>query len=85
MFMYIVCVSIYSVRFYQLVFMIGIHSSNPGHPFCSGITLSKLAAVTTDEQGNETFNTSGALDKLCKVRNIPEVLILQTSLFWYVI
>ncbi|PKU77218.1 hypothetical protein MA16_Dca013254 [Dendrobium catenatum] len=39
---------------------------NPGHPFCSGITLSKLSAVTTDEQGNETFDTSGALDKLRK-------------------
>lgn len=41
--------------------------SNPGHPFCSGVTLAKLAAVTMDEQGNETFDTSGALDKLRKV------------------
>jgi len=40
--------------------------SNPGHPFCSGITLSKLAAVTTDEHGVETFDTSGALDRLRK-------------------
>ncbi|EPS74076.1 hypothetical protein M569_00677, partial [Genlisea aurea] len=40
--------------------------SNPGHPFSCGITLSKLAAVTMDEQGNETFDTSGALDKLRK-------------------
>ncbi|KAL6002802.1 hypothetical protein ACLOJK_023024 [Asimina triloba] len=40
--------------------------SNPGHPFCSGVTLAKLAAVTMDEQGNETFDTSGALDKLRK-------------------
>ncbi|KAK8929011.1 hypothetical protein KSP39_PZI017866 [Platanthera zijinensis] len=38
--------------------------SNPGHPFCSGITLLKLATVTTDEEGNETFHASGALDKL---------------------
>lgn len=41
--------------------------SNPGHPFSSGVTLAKLAAVTMDEQGNETFDTSGALDKLRKV------------------
>lgn len=41
--------------------------SNPGHPFCSGVTLAKLAAVTMDEQGNETFDASGALDKLRKV------------------
>lgn len=41
--------------------------SNPGHPFSSGVTLAKLAAVTIDEQGNETFDTSGALDKLRKV------------------
>lgn len=42
--------------------------SNPGYPFCTGVTLAKLAAVTMDEQGNETFDTSGALDKLRKVR-----------------
>ncbi|AAF79523.1 F21D18.20 [Arabidopsis thaliana] len=39
-------------------------TSNPGHPFAAGITLAKLAAVTMDEEGNETFDTSGALDKL---------------------
>ncbi|KAK6276636.1 hypothetical protein POUND7_006345, partial [Theobroma cacao] len=39
---------------------------NPGHPISSGVTLAKLAAVTMDEQGNETFDTSGALDKLRK-------------------
>lgn len=44
-----------------------IFCSNPGHPFSSGFTLAKLAAVTMDEQGNETFDTSGALDKLRKV------------------
>ncbi|WZZ77742.1 hypothetical protein YC2023_098314 [Brassica napus] len=43
-------------------------TSNPGHPFASGITLAKLAAVTMDEEGNETFDTSGALDKLRKGR-----------------
>ena len=41
--------------------------SNYGHPFACGVTLAKLAAVTMDEQGNETFDTSGALDKLRKV------------------
>lgn len=40
--------------------------SNPGHPFSCGVTLAKLAAVTMDEVGNETFDTSGALDKLRK-------------------
>ncbi|KAI3512412.1 hypothetical protein L1887_19727 [Cichorium endivia] len=40
--------------------------SNPGHPFAVGITLAKLAAFTVDEKGNETFDTSGALDKLRK-------------------
>ncbi|GAB2285741.1 hypothetical protein Dimus_020178, partial [Dionaea muscipula] len=40
--------------------------SNPGHPFACGITLAKLRAFTMDEQGNETFDTNGALDKLHK-------------------
>ncbi|EOY20820.1 Calcium-dependent lipid-binding family protein, putative [Theobroma cacao] len=43
---------------------------NPGHPISSGVTLAKLAAVTMDEQGNETFDTSGALDKLRKVSSV---------------
>jgi len=42
--------------------------SNPGHPFSSGVTLAKLAAFTVDEQGNETFDASGALDRLRKVK-----------------
>lgn len=41
--------------------------SNAGHTFSCGVTLAKLAAVTVDEQGNETFDTSGALDRLRKV------------------
>uniref|UniRef100_A0A453NMU0 Uncharacterized protein n=1 Tax=Aegilops tauschii subsp. strangulata TaxID=200361 RepID=A0A453NMU0_AEGTS len=41
--------------------------SNAGHPFASGFTLSKLAAVTVDEDGNETFDAGVALDKLRKV------------------
>jgi hypothetical protein len=42
--------------------------SNSGHPFASGFTLSRLAAVTVDEDGNETFDAGVALDKLRKVR-----------------
>ena len=42
--------------------------SNPGKPICAGITLSKLAAVTIDENSKETFVPSGVLDKLHKVR-----------------
>lgn len=68
------------LSFFILLFMICLHSSNPGHPFCSGVTLSKLAAVTTDEQGSETFDTSGALDKLRKVSTIS---ILLTVLSYF--
>lgn len=54
--------------FFFLLHIMGGHKfSNPGHPFSCGVTLAKLAAVTMDEQGNETFDTSGALDKLRKV------------------
>lgn len=52
----------------RLIFFVCL-CSNPGHPFCAGITLATLAAVTVDELGVETFVTSGALDKLCKVGN----------------
>lgn len=55
-----------SVLFF-LHLMIPWFFSNPGNPFSCGVTLAKLAAVTMDEQGNETFDTSGALDKLRKV------------------
>jgi len=51
-----------------LLTLLSVVCSNPGHPFSSGVTLAKLAAVTMDEQGNETFDTSGALDRLRKVR-----------------
>ena len=56
---------------YFLVFFLMfslILPSNSGHPFASGFTLSKLAAVTVDEDGNETFDAGVALDKLRKVR-----------------
>ncbi|KAL0457540.1 UNVERIFIED_CONTAM: Vacuolar protein sorting-associated protein 13 [Sesamum latifolium] len=53
--------------------------SNPGHPFCCGITLAKLAAVTMDEQGNETFDTSGALDKLRKSLQLERLAMYHDS------
>ncbi|KAL0308078.1 UNVERIFIED_CONTAM: hypothetical protein Sangu_2997500 [Sesamum angustifolium] len=55
------------------------HLSNPGHPFCCGITLAKLAAVTMDEQGNETFDTSGALDKLRKSLQLERLAMYHDS------
>ncbi|OVA16691.1 Peroxin/Ferlin domain [Macleaya cordata] len=53
--------------------------SNPGHPFSSGVTLAKLAAVTMDEQGNETFDTSGALDKLRKSLQLDRLAVYHNS------
>ncbi|KAK7264764.1 hypothetical protein RJT34_32374 [Clitoria ternatea] len=53
--------------------------SNPGHPFSSGVTLAKLAAVTMDEQGNETFDTSGALDKLRKLVQLERLAVYHDS------
>ncbi|TYI07189.1 hypothetical protein ES332_A10G210100v1 [Gossypium tomentosum] len=53
--------------------------SNPGHPFASGVTLAKLAAVTMDEQGNETFDTSGALDKLRKSLQLERLAMYHDS------
>ncbi|CAI9119065.1 OLC1v1020728C1 [Oldenlandia corymbosa var. corymbosa] len=53
--------------------------SNPGHPFSCGITLAKLAAVTMDEQGNETFDTSGALDKLRKSVHLERLAMYHDS------
>ncbi|KAK6930330.1 Vacuolar protein sorting-associated protein 13, DH-like domain [Dillenia turbinata] len=48
-------------------------ASNPGHPFSVGFTLAKLAAFTMDEQGKETFDTSGALDKLRKLLQLERL------------
>ncbi|KAG8658937.1 uncharacterized protein LOC110610326 isoform X2 [Manihot esculenta] len=58
--------------------------SNPGHPFSCGVTLAKLAAVTTDEQGNETFDTSGALDRLRKSVQLERLSVYHdfNSLPW---
>ncbi|XP_078179744.1 uncharacterized protein LOC144573852 isoform X2 [Carex rostrata] len=53
--------------------------SNIGHPFCSGITLSRLAAVTVDGKGNETFDTSAALDKLRKSVQLHRLAVYHDS------
>ncbi|RAL47445.1 hypothetical protein DM860_013410 [Cuscuta australis] len=53
--------------------------SHPGYPFCCGITLAKLAAVTMDEQGNETFDTSGALDKLRKLVQLERLAVYHDT------
>ncbi|XP_048235070.1 uncharacterized protein LOC8261314 isoform X2 [Ricinus communis] len=53
--------------------------SNPGHPFSCGVTLAKLAAVTMDEQGNETFDTSGALDRLRKSLQLERLAVYHDS------
>ncbi|XP_031738035.1 uncharacterized protein LOC101213129 isoform X1 [Cucumis sativus] len=55
------------------------YASNPGYPFCTGVTLAKLAAVTMDEQGNETFDTSGALDKLRKLVQLDRLAMYHDS------
>ncbi|CAE5959607.1 unnamed protein product [Arabidopsis arenosa] len=49
-----------------------------GHPFAAGITLAKLAAVTMDEE-NETFDTSGALDKLRKSLQLERLALYHDS------
>ncbi|MFS7909478.1 putative vacuolar protein sorting-associated protein [Helianthus anomalus] len=53
--------------------------SNPGHPFAVGVTLAKLAAFTVDEKGNETFDTSGALDKLRKSLQLERLAMYHDS------
>ncbi|AQK59109.1 calcium-dependent lipid-binding family protein [Zea mays] len=53
--------------------------SNSGHPFASGFTLSKLAAVTVDEDGNETFDAGVALDKLRKSVELHRLGIYHDS------
>jgi vacuolar protein sorting-associated protein 13A/C len=53
--------------------------SNSGHPFASGFTLSKLAAVTVDEDGNETFDAGVALDKLRKSVELHRLAIYHDS------
>ncbi|GAB2263603.1 hypothetical protein Droror1_Dr00025737 [Drosera rotundifolia] len=60
--------------------------SNPGHPFAAGVTLEKLAAVTVDEDGNETFATGGALDHIQKLVELERLAVYLDSdtVPWYV-
>ncbi|KAK3154093.1 hypothetical protein QOZ80_2BG0185880 [Eleusine coracana subsp. coracana] len=53
--------------------------SNSGHPFATGFTLSRLAAVTVDEDGNETFDAGVALDKLRKSVELHRLAIYHDS------
>nr|GLL48492.1 uncharacterized protein LOC109169879 [Ipomoea trifida] len=53
--------------------------SNLGHPFSCGVTLAKLAAVTMDEKGNETFDTSGALDRLRKLVQLERLAVYHDT------
>ncbi|KAK1425948.1 hypothetical protein QVD17_14615 [Tagetes erecta] len=53
--------------------------SNPGHPFAVGITLAQLAAFTVDDKGNETFDTTGALDKLRKSLQLERLAMYHDS------
>ncbi|KAK8960165.1 hypothetical protein KSP40_PGU014941 [Platanthera guangdongensis] len=58
-------------------------ASSKGHPFCSGVTLSKLVFSTIDEQDNETFDASGALDKLHEMASSKNMLFKEkTTMFW---
>ncbi|CAN8243432.1 unnamed protein product, partial [Cochlearia groenlandica] len=54
-------------------------TSNPGYPFAAGITLEKLAAVTMDEEGNETFDTSGAFNKLRKSLQLQRLALYHDA------
>ncbi|GJP54206.1 hypothetical protein CLOM_g13301 [Closterium sp. NIES-68] len=50
-----------------------------GRPFCTGATLARLAAVTTDENWVETFITSGALDSLYKAVHLERLAVYHDS------
>ncbi|GAB2273666.1 hypothetical protein Dimus_008448 [Dionaea muscipula] len=60
--------------------------SNPGHPFAAGVTLERLSAVTVDDDGNETFATGGALDRIQKSVELERLAVYLDSdiLPWYV-
>ncbi|KAM6557396.1 hypothetical protein CsatB_004415 [Cannabis sativa] len=53
--------------------------SNPGHPFAAGVTLEKLLAVTVDDNGNETFVTGGALDRIQKSVELDRLALYLDS------
>lgn len=53
--------------------------SNPGHPFAMGLTLEKLVAVTTDDNGKETFITGGSLDRIQKSVELEQIALYLDS------
>lgn len=63
--------------------------SNPGHPFAAGLSLAKLAAVTVDEDGKETFVTGGALDRVqkasCSCHAKYYLLLLYFRNLWFLL
>ncbi|KAH7316123.1 hypothetical protein KP509_21G079300 [Ceratopteris richardii] len=53
--------------------------SHPGHPFAIGLTLKKLAAHTVDENGEETFISSGPLDRIQKAGELQGLALYLDS------
>lgn len=53
--------------------------SHTGHPFSIGVTLAELAAFTIDDEGKETFVTSGALDRLRKALQLDRLSVYHDS------
>ena len=48
-------------------------TSSPGHPFATGVFLGNLNIKTVDEEGNETFVKSGALQLIRKVKKTGDI------------
>ena len=40
--------------------------TTPGHPFAAGITVARLAAITVDERGVESFVSSDSFSRVRK-------------------
>ncbi|GER35434.1 pleckstrin homology (PH) domain-containing protein [Striga asiatica] len=53
--------------------------SNPGHAFAAGVMLDKLSAFTVDDNGEETFITGGALDRIQKSVQLERMAIYLDS------
>ncbi|GFQ08294.1 putative vacuolar protein sorting-associated protein 13b, partial [Phtheirospermum japonicum] len=53
--------------------------SNPGHPFAAGVTLDKLSAFAVDDNGEETFITGGALERIQKSVELERMAVYLDS------
>eukprot|EP00850_Spirogloea_muscicola_P018627 SM000173S02996 [mRNA] locus=s173:28246:52241:- [translate_table: standard] len=53
--------------------------SNVSRPFCMGFMLAKLAAVTVDDDGHETFATSSALERLRKAVQLERLAVYHDT------